>query len=97
MTLSSSLNYKVSKWNNGVFVNEDALIFYHFSGLGIISGSEYNLSWVFRLPEDAVNLIYLNYITELSHIQSYINFKHPDYVMIPSYVREEERYHYIKL
>lgn len=54
--------YKVSNRGSRLYVNEDRLIFYHFSGLSILSRNEYNLATFYRIEEEPRRLIYIPYI-----------------------------------
>lgn len=74
----------VAQWNVGgfevreedgkVYINNDDLIFYHFSGLSIISKNEFNLSTFFAITDNPLNMIYMPYIKMLSrHVESISN------------------------
>lgn len=54
--------YRVSRGNKQVYIDQDQLIFYHFSGFKILDENEFNLSWFYPIKEDAVNIIYLPYM-----------------------------------
>lgn len=58
--------YKLSVRSEMLYVNNDKLIFYHFSSLSIYNSKEFNLSSFFKLREDVVQLIYLPYLTLLN-------------------------------
>jgi len=58
--------YKVSNREGQIYLNEEKLIFYHFSGLSIISPKEFNLNWYYPIDDVTVQLIYLPYIYLLS-------------------------------
>jgi len=61
-------DYTVTANENNIFVNNQLLIFYHFSGLTIISQNEFNLCWYYRIEnKDAIFHIYILYLTILSN------------------------------
>lgn len=55
-------DYKVHLIDNTVYINNDRLIFYHFSGLSILGPREYNLSWFQFTNHNAVEYIYKPYM-----------------------------------
>jgi hypothetical protein len=65
----------VAQWNieglyihdreGAVYVNNDPLIFYHFSGFSIIDKREYNLSTFYKIDTNPLKLIYEPYMREL--------------------------------
>jgi hypothetical protein len=57
-----SINEKASK----IYINNDELIFYHFSGLTILSSDEFNLATFNKLDESPLTLIYMPYIKNLT-------------------------------
>lgn len=60
-------NYKVSRQGRQVCLNGIPLIFYHFSGLSIISRYEFNLCWYYHIEDEkVVSLIYHPYLERLS-------------------------------
>lgn len=73
----NSKGANVAQWNiKGFSVNEkagkiridnDNLIFYHFSGLSIISINEFNLSTFYKIDDEPLKLIYMPYIKALSN------------------------------
>lgn len=71
--------YDVEKRDGEIYLDEDKLVFYHFSGLFIYNSKEYNLSWAIRIPEAAVRHIYLPYLNELADIIHEIELTHPPY------------------
>ena len=59
-------NYTVSQRSGKVYINDDILTFYHFSGFTIISRNEFNLNWYYHIDESTVlDNIYLPYINTL--------------------------------
>jgi hypothetical protein len=60
-------NYTVTSRNGKVYLNEDPLIFYHFSGVSIFSPKEFDLCWYYHIDDPCMlNYIYLPYISILS-------------------------------
>jgi len=63
------LNYKVTVKDDKVYINEYPLIFYHFSGLTIISIREFNINWYYHIDDGMVlNFIYVPYINTLHNV-----------------------------
>jgi hypothetical protein len=61
------LDYTVTSRNGRVYINDDPLIFYHFSGIAIFGPREFNLCWYYHIDDpNTLNLIYLPYIFVLS-------------------------------
>lgn len=58
-------NYSIKVLNNHVFIDNDILTFYHFSGLNSYNAHEHNLSHFYRLCDEAVRLIYYPYLSLL--------------------------------
>lgn len=59
--------YEVSKIDNNVFLNDEKLLFYHYSGLSIIGSKEFDLSYYYHIDDDnIVKYIYLPYVEILS-------------------------------
>lgn len=58
--------YDVYENNGQIFVNQDKLIFYHFSGLSILSENEFNLTYFYPVQPNPLQYIYIPYIKELS-------------------------------
>lgn len=71
--------FDVSSRNGQVYVDNDKLIFYHFSGLSILSRSEYNLSTFFRIEEKPRKLIYLPYISNLAKQIAFVADRYPSF------------------
>lgn len=72
--------YKVSFRNGKVFVNEEPLIFYHFSGFTILSEKEFNLCWYYYIRDhNTVQLIYLPYMILLSEAIEKIRKAYPHF------------------
>lgn len=60
-------NYKVSKMNNVVYVDDSPLIFYHFSSVIILGPREFDLSSFYRIDDkNLMNYIYDPYVRWLS-------------------------------
>lgn len=60
-------NYKVSKLNNVVYVDDSPLIFYHFSGVVILGPREFDLCSFYHIDdENLMNYIYDPYVRWLS-------------------------------
>lgn len=73
--------YRISKGRDGVFVDEDRLIFCHFHQLSILSNNKFDLVSGYRLRKEDVKLVYLPYIKALkesiekvSGIEPHFNF-----------------------
>lgn len=61
-------NYTVTKKESHVYLDDQPLIFYHFSGLSILGEREFNLCWYYKIEdEETVNLIYKPYLILLSN------------------------------
>jgi hypothetical protein len=58
--------YKLSERNHTVFVDNDPLIFYHFSAFTILGEKDFCLTWHYPLSNEVLNLIYLPYMILLS-------------------------------
>ena len=58
--------FVLSLRNGEVYLNEDKLIFYHFSGFSIMEEDAFNISWLIRLDDNIVNMIYLPYMKLLA-------------------------------
>lgn len=58
--------FKINEISGKVYVDNDNLIFYHFSGLSIISRNEFNLSTFFKIGDNPARLIYMPYIKTLA-------------------------------
>ena len=62
-------SYTVSERNRMVILNEEPLIFYHFSGFTIISEKEFNLCYFYFIKDkNTVNLIYRPYMMLLHDV-----------------------------
>lgn len=72
-------NYNVTTRDGQVYLNEDKLIFFHYSGLSIHNSKEYNLSWAIHIPEAVTQQIYLPYLMELKNIIEEVEIIHPAY------------------
>ena len=61
-------NYTVSIMDGKIFVDDHPLIFYHFSGLTIISRNEFNLNWYYHIDDKMVlDFIYRPYVLTLAN------------------------------
>jgi hypothetical protein len=72
-------SYYTHQRDGEIFVNNDKLIFYHFSGLSIISESEFSLSTFYKIDLYALNYIYLPYIKLLSEYMRIVTQLFPDF------------------
>lgn len=72
-------NYKVKIINKKVYVNNDQLIFYHFSGFSIIYEKEFSLTWFYPIKKEPLNFIYIPYMTLLSENIKKIKQRYPDF------------------
>lgn len=62
------IDYSISEKGDTVFVNNEPLVFYHFSGLTIIENNEFNLCWYYHLEnKNAIEYIYMPYLEMLSN------------------------------
>ena len=60
-------NYKVTRKGGQILLDNVPLIFYHFSGLSIISRYEFNLCWYYHIQDEkVVSQIYHPYLERLS-------------------------------
>jgi hypothetical protein len=71
-------NYQLAIKDEKVYVDDEELIFYHFSGLNIYNAKEYNLTWFQGLPHRAVNLIYKPYMKALQKTIENIQKLYPE-------------------
>ena len=59
-------DYRVTLQGGRIYVNHNPLIFYHFSGLSIISPREFNLCWYYAIEDPiTLNFIYIPYVSIL--------------------------------
>ncbi|MFZ5968484.1 MAG: hypothetical protein ACOYVK_15125 [Bacillota bacterium] len=72
-------NYQVTLRDGKVLINNSPLICYHFSGLGIYNSREFNLSWLYTIPEPALRLIYIPYVEQLSKAVDIIQAFNPNF------------------
>lgn len=71
-------NYKVSRKNNTVYVNESPLIFYHFSSVVILGSREFDLCSFYHIDdENIMNYIYDPYVRCLSQAIQGMNIEFP--------------------
>jgi hypothetical protein len=63
----------VSKLDNDIYINEERLVFYHYSGLKYMSYSEFDLCSYIKLPKDVKELIYKPYIEKYRDMVDYVN------------------------
>ena len=67
-------NYTVSFRDGKVTINEYPLVFYHFSGLTIISRCEFNLNWYYHIDDEMVMThIYRPYAATLVNVMREMN------------------------
>ncbi|QZY57018.1 hypothetical protein [Crassaminicella profunda] len=72
--------YNVSHRNREVYVNNNPLIFYHFSGFCILSPKEFNLCHYYHINDKkVVKLIYLPYMILLSEAIKKIKEGYPNF------------------
>lgn len=72
--------YNVSFRNGEVYVNNDRLIFYHFSGFSILSSREFDLCHYYHIDNhNIVQLIYLPYMILLSQTIKKIRKVYPNF------------------
>lgn len=70
--------YKVSKKGDNIFLNDEKLLFYHYSGLSIIGPKEFDLSYYYHIEDNnIVNYIYVPYINILSTAIENIKIEFP--------------------
>ncbi|MFZ5966002.1 MAG: hypothetical protein ACOYVK_02335 [Bacillota bacterium] len=89
--------YQVSVVNNVVYINNEKLIFYHFSGFSIYSEREFNLSWFYVIPDHIVRLIYFPYTMLLSKAISQIHINYPYFKKGMIHRGEVPDIHYFKV
>lgn len=64
-------NYTVNEKEGKIYVDDNPLIFYHFSGMTIISRNEFNLNWYYHIDDKMVlGYIYMPYVNTLVHIMN---------------------------
>jgi hypothetical protein len=74
-------NYTVNEKKGKIYVDDHPLIFYHFSGLTIISRNEFNLNWYYHIDDKTVlEYIYKPYINTLVHIMNEMYRYFPWYI-----------------
>ncbi|KXG74051.1 hypothetical protein [Thermotalea metallivorans] len=71
--------YQVSLRNGEVYINDNKLVFYHFSGFSIYNAKEFNLSWFYILPHAAVEYIYMPYMRLLSQTIETVQRRYPHF------------------
>ncbi len=72
-------NYKVSLVDKDVFVDDNKLIFYHFSGFCILSETEFSLTYFYPIENEPLNFIYLPYILLLNKAIKTVKHQYPSY------------------
>lgn len=71
-------NYTVSLVDGKIHVEGSPLIFYHFSGLTIISRNEFNINWYYHIDDKMVlDLIYKPYINALVNVMNEMRVHFP--------------------
>lgn len=68
--------YNISSKNDGVYVDDNPLIFYHFSGFCILNENEFSLTWFQPIEENTLNLIYLPYMKHLRENIRSVELRH---------------------
>lgn len=72
-------NYKVYQIDNVKYINDNKLIFYHYSSFSIFSAREFNLSGFYILKEKVVNLLYVQYMVLLFETIEKVQTAFPDF------------------
>lgn len=71
-------NYTVSINDGKVYIEGGPLIFYHFSGLTIISRNEFNINWYYHIDDEMVlNMIYKPYVYTLVNVMNEMRVHFP--------------------
>jgi hypothetical protein len=71
-------NYTVSIVNDKVHVEGSPLVFYHFSGLTIISRNEFNINWYYHIDDEMVfKYIYMPYVKTLVNVMNEMRVHFP--------------------
>ncbi|MGE5677297.1 MAG: hypothetical protein ACM3ZR_04490 [Pseudomonadota bacterium] len=73
------LGLKVEEKDSQVLVDNDVLVFFHFSGLEILEPDEYSLCTFYKVEDAPLNLIYMPYIKNLSKQISIVAEDFPDF------------------
>ncbi len=71
--------YRINGKNGEVYVDDDRLIFYHFSGLEVLSKEEYSLCTFYRIEDSPLKLIYMPYIRNLHKQITLVEDHFPDF------------------
>jgi hypothetical protein len=71
--------FKINEIDGKVYVDNDNLIFYHFSGLCIINKNEFNLTTFYKVDDNTLNMIYMPYIKTLSKYIEYLSKIYPGF------------------
>ncbi|MDF2546533.1 MAG: hypothetical protein K0R93_1431 [Anaerosolibacter sp.] len=71
--------YQLSERDGKLYVNDQRIVLYHFSGFGIYSPREFSLSWFNRVEDQVVNSIYLPYIKTLTKVIEEVKELYPDF------------------
>lgn len=64
---------RVEKKHDGIYIDGEKLIFYHFSGFKCISPNEFELCNYIELPEDVRRLIYIPYVNKYRDMINFVN------------------------
>ena len=73
-------NYKVKMEKDRVYVNDDVLIFYHFSGLAMANKNVFNICWYYHIDdENTIYLIYLPYLISIRNCIDEVKKYFPDF------------------
>lgn len=89
--------YNVNVKENNIYLDDDRLVFYHFSGFTIISPDEFNLSWLTNIDQTTLGLIYLPYMLLLSEEMNKIQKKYPGFDRGMFKLSPDKCMHYYKL
>ncbi|MCX7772890.1 MAG: hypothetical protein N2376_07240 [Clostridia bacterium] len=74
-------NYRVTAQEDGIYLDDTPLIFYHFSGLTIISRTEFNLNWYYHIDDEMVlEHIYKPYLEILAKAMKELNHYFPWFI-----------------
>ncbi len=89
--------FDVTEKAGKVYINNDKLIFYHFSGLSILNNKEFNLSTFYKIDENSVKFIYMPYIMSLTKQIETVDEIFPGYDGSFANRRYVNLIHYIKI
>jgi hypothetical protein len=64
---------RIRKLGNELYVNDKKLVFFHYSGFYYYNDKEFELCGYIKLPEDAINLVYIPYAQEYRKMIALVN------------------------